>query len=397
LPVPPVATVLTIEDDPDIRAGICTYLEDSGFRMLQAADGMAGLALFRAEQPDAVLCDLRMPGKDGLDVLAEIAGEAPETPVIIVSGMNLLDYAVQALKRGAWDYVTKPIQDMAVVETALDRVLERSRLMRENREYREQLELANQDLRDALGQLQADEEAGRRIQSQLLPEDDLHTHGFRFRRRLYPSMYLSGDFLDYFPIGEHHVGFYLADVSGHDAAAAFVTVMLKMLIGQYRANYTDGGDDTLLHPGRLLTVLNQFLFEQRLGKYLTMIYGIIDRRQDTLVCAQGGHYPPPVMRRDGVVAALAARSRPVGLFAGVEYAELSIDLPRHFTLVCASDGLMEMLPGDNLSEKRGNLESRLAGDGNGLEALLNGMDLEGEHQLPDDVTLLEITREPDHG
>jgi phosphoserine phosphatase RsbU/P len=388
------ATVLTIDDEADIRLGICTYLEDSGYTMLQAADGPSGLAAFRERRPDAVLCDLRMPGMDGLAVLTEIAAESPETPVIIVSGMNSLDGAVQALKRGAWDYVIKPIADMAVVESALERVLERARLMRENREYREQLETANRDLKNALAQLQADEEAGRRIQGQMLPPDKLCAGPYCFRRRLYPSMYLSGDFLDYFVIDGRHLGFYLADVSGHDAAAAFVTVMLKMLVGQYLGRHRDDGDDTILHPARLLAAVNNYLHGQSLGKYLTMVYGVIDRANDTLVCSVGGHYPPPVLRAADGMQALGGRSTPVGLFPEVEYSEHWLQLPERFTLVCASDGLMEILPGTHLAEKREHLEARLAGGG-GLEAVTAGLDLEGGRCLPDDVTLLEISREPD--
>ena len=93
--------------------------------------------------------------------------------MIVVSGVSLLNYAVQALKRGAWDYVTKPIHDMAVLESAVRRGIEHAELLRQNREYREHLEALNRELTQALEQLQDDEEAGRRIQFQLLPEDNL--------------------------------------------------------------------------------------------------------------------------------------------------------------------------------------------------------------------------------
>ena len=85
--------------------------------------------------------------------------------------------------------------------------------------------LLNRELRQTLKYLEQDEKAGRRIQFQLLPEDNRTFGGYTFRRRLYPSTYLSGDFVDYFPIDDRHVGFYMADVSGHGAASAFVTVI----------------------------------------------------------------------------------------------------------------------------------------------------------------------------
>jgi len=78
--------------------------------------------------------------------------------------------AIQALKLGAWDYVTKPIEDMAMLEHAISHALERARLRQENREHRLHLEAINEQLRQTLRRLQEDEAAARRIQFQLLPE-----------------------------------------------------------------------------------------------------------------------------------------------------------------------------------------------------------------------------------
>ena len=72
------AKILTIEDESPIRKGIVAYLEDSGFTMLEANDGPSGLEIFRREGPDVVLCDLRLPGIDGLEVLATITTESPD-------------------------------------------------------------------------------------------------------------------------------------------------------------------------------------------------------------------------------------------------------------------------------------------------------------------------------
>lgn len=133
-------TVLTVEDDEFVREIITVYLEDSGFSVLQAENGRKGLELFRSKQPDLVLLDLRMPEIDGLEVLATVTKEAVETPVIVVSGMGTIGDAIKALKYGAWDYISKPIHDMAVLEHAVNKALERAKLLRENRQYRERLE-----------------------------------------------------------------------------------------------------------------------------------------------------------------------------------------------------------------------------------------------------------------
>ncbi|MEE4357510.1 MAG: response regulator [Desulfococcaceae bacterium] len=134
-------TILIIDDDPVVRESICVFLEDSGFNTLEAENGRIGLDRFRGEkQVDIILVDLRMPEVDGLDVLAAVTKESPETPIIVVSGTGVLQDAIEALHLGAWDYVSKPIQDMEVLEYAVRKALERAGLLVENRKYREHLE-----------------------------------------------------------------------------------------------------------------------------------------------------------------------------------------------------------------------------------------------------------------
>jgi DNA-binding NtrC family response regulator len=132
--------ILVIDDESIIRESITAYLEDSGFRVCQAGDGREGLAVFHLEKPDLVMVDLRMPGIDGLEVLSTVMTESPDTPTIVVSGTGVIQDAIEALRMGALDFVTKPILDMAVLEHAAKKALERARLRMENRRYREHLE-----------------------------------------------------------------------------------------------------------------------------------------------------------------------------------------------------------------------------------------------------------------
>ncbi|MFH2059440.1 MAG: response regulator [Pseudomonadota bacterium] len=132
--------ILTIEDNPVIRQGIAGYLEYLDFIVLQAENGRIGLEIFHREKPDLVLVDLRMPEVDGLEVLAEVTQTAPETPIIVVSGTGVIGDAVEALRLGAWDYILKPIQDMAIIEHSINKALERSQLLAENRRHQEYLE-----------------------------------------------------------------------------------------------------------------------------------------------------------------------------------------------------------------------------------------------------------------
>jgi sigma-B regulation protein RsbU (phosphoserine phosphatase) len=388
--------ILTIEDEPGIRSSIVAYLEDSGFEMLEAADGQSGLEVFRRERPDVVLCDLCLPEIDGLEVLSTITTESPETPVIIVSGVGMLGHVVQALKRGAWDYVTKPIEDMEVLQSAVDRASERAGLIRQNQQYRQYLEALNKRLGQTVQKLQQDEEAGRRIQRQLLPKGRSTFGDYAFSQRLYPSMYLSGDFLDYFVIDHHRIGFYIADVSGHGAASAFVTVMLKTLVDQHRDAYIREGDKIILHPEKLLQRLNEELCRHPFDKYLTMFYGVLDRAQNRLTCSSGGQFPAPLLHNGQGVQNLSCEGLPIGLFNDADYDAQRILLPDVFTLMLVSDGILEILPQPSLAEKRSALRTLIAGNHVDLDTLTAQLGVTRLEGLPDDVTFMLITKRHEH-
>lgn len=134
------ARILTIDDDVNVRSNLVAYLEDSGFDVIEAENGRRGLEVFAEKSPDLVLVDLRMPVMGGMEVLERLREDAPEVPVIVVSGVGVLEEAVEALRHGAWDYVTKPVTDMRVLEHAVNKALERARLLEERKRYREHLE-----------------------------------------------------------------------------------------------------------------------------------------------------------------------------------------------------------------------------------------------------------------
>jgi len=132
--------ILVIDDEIAIRESISDFLEDSGNSVIQAEDGSVGLKLFRSMKPDVILVDLRMPNVDGLDVLASVSKESPNTPIIVVSGTGVLEDAIEALRLGAWDYLTKPIYDMTVLQHSINKAIERANLIRENLRHKEYLE-----------------------------------------------------------------------------------------------------------------------------------------------------------------------------------------------------------------------------------------------------------------
>ncbi|NOQ42396.1 MAG: EAL domain-containing protein [Desulfuromusa sp.] len=132
--------ILIIDDEKNIRDSFRMFLEDYDYQIFEAENGREGLEIFSREKPDLVLCDLRMPEVDGLEVIHKIKDESPNTPIIVVSGTGIIADAVEAIRCGAWNYLLKPIQDMSVLLHAINQAMERSRLIVENRSYQEHLE-----------------------------------------------------------------------------------------------------------------------------------------------------------------------------------------------------------------------------------------------------------------
>jgi len=133
-------TVLIIDDERPIRNSFRGFLEDLEYSVLEADNGRVGLEIFKKERPHIVIVDLRMPGMNGFEVVERAVEHSPDTPVIIVSGAGSISDAVAAMRLGAWDYVVKPVEDLSVLALVIEKSLERSRLIRENRAYQEQLE-----------------------------------------------------------------------------------------------------------------------------------------------------------------------------------------------------------------------------------------------------------------
>ncbi len=386
------ATLLIIDDDDVVRASLAAYLEDSGFEVLQASNGLQGLEVFQQFHPDLMICDLRMPQVDGLELIRRINALGIEVPVIVVSGAGVMNDAVEALRLGAADYLIKPLEDLAVLEHSVHRALDRSRLRLENQRYREKLEAANRELQASLHLLQEDQNAGRQVQMNMLPVTPWQVDDLNFAHQIIPSLYLSGDFVDYFRIDERRIAFYLADVSGHGASSAFVTVLLKFMTTRLLYEWRRGGTLPEFKPSDVLGHINRGLINCRLGKHVTMLGGVIDQESGTLTYSIGGHLPLPVLFENGQARYLEGRGLPVGLFEEAEYGDAVMALPESFSLTLLSDGILDLLPGDTLKAKELALPQLVSQAGGTLDGLRQVLGLANLGEMPDDIALLVLSR-----
>ncbi len=386
------STILVIDDDTIVRESIVTYLKGSGFKILEAENGQEGLLIFREHTPDLILCDLRMPKMDGLTMLTQVRSESSDIPFIVVSGAGVMTDVVEALHLGASDFLVKPIIDLEVLEYAINRALEKAQLLMENKRYRDSLEEAINSLKSSLTLLQEDQKAGRQVQMNMLPRRPLEYKSFKVDHNIIPSLFLSGDFVDYFALNEYSFAFYLADVSGHGASSAFVTVLLKHMSISLLQDYHSHGGKVRVKPSHVLNYINRSLLKTGLGKHVTVFGGIVNTRDQTLTYSFGGHFPLPIIAEGDDVYFLEGKGLPVGLFEDAVYEDAVIDLPQQFTLTILSDGILEVLPQKSLKEKEAYLLSVIREGADTVETLTEKLGVNGIQEAPDDIAMLILAR-----
>ena len=281
--------ILTIDDDIATRLYFKTILEENKYKVIEANNAKNGIAVFEKEHPDLVLLDLRMPGMDGLEALKFFTENYPATPVIVASATDSIDDVVESLRIGAWDFVIKPMPSYNILLHQTQKALERASLKKQNIEYQELLV-------EAVNKLKKELESGKSIQMKLLPNSTNTFGEYSFNSLVLPSLYLSGDFVDYFQLNDNYTVFYIADISGHGVSSALVTVFLKSYFNNAKEEFYQKHSNHILEPENLLQTLNKELFKEQFDKFSTLFYGIINHKDDVLTYCNAGHFPLPNVR-----------------------------------------------------------------------------------------------------
>jgi len=137
---PEEISILIIDDEDAIRESFSNYLEDEGYQVLTASDGMEGLKLLKEKTPQVVLTDLSMPHMDGLKLIQQGMKISPHIPYIVISGAGEISDIVEAIQSGAWDYIEKPLKNLGFLKQQIEKNLHKYTLERENERYRNHLE-----------------------------------------------------------------------------------------------------------------------------------------------------------------------------------------------------------------------------------------------------------------
>ncbi len=383
--------ILIIDADEQARTDLARYLEARGFYVSGYAGLSSAKTLFDENIPDVIFADL--PPEAIKDLARRLEEAETLTPIVCCSDSESSADVVRALRAGAADFVLKPCNDdKGALDDVIEKLFDRVRVNRLNQLYRQELEEANRDLRNGISELRADQRAGRKVQLRMLPEREQDLAGLHVDHLIKPSLYLSGDFLDYFRISEDQVLVYIADVSGHGASSAFVTVLLKNLTNRLQRNLRRHSSDDILYPDRFLERINSELLDTGLGKHVTVFVGIISVKERTLKYAVGAHFPMPILSFEGgETRFLEGSGLPVGLFETPKWEVYEVPLAQPFRLTLFSDGILEVISAKSLDEKESTLLELVSGGRHTIASLSEALNLDAITELPDDIAIVSVT------
>jgi putative two-component system response regulator len=135
-----VNRILIIEDQAEIRGMLDQYLNSNGYETKTAENGLDALFLLEQWPADLVTVDLNMPVMNGHDFIQKAVARWPNMPIVVVSGIGTVHQAVDALRIGAHDFITKPIDSLSLVKNTIEKAIEAAKLSRQNRDYQLNLE-----------------------------------------------------------------------------------------------------------------------------------------------------------------------------------------------------------------------------------------------------------------
>lgn len=379
--------ILVIDSQEDDLQRLVNYLSAKGYVVHAMVTLDEAKQLIHISPPDLIFADVT---NKEISQLPCVFHNSSQIPLVVVSKTELAGDVVACLRAGATDFILKPVKDYASVDHVIDRILDKIRLAKQNKHLQDELEIGYKKLTAGIQELRADQRAGLQIQRKMLPKVRKKVCGYLFEHRIKPSLYLSGDFLDYFNLDEHRSLFYFADVSGHGASSAFVTVLLKNLTMRLKRNLRRSSSDDLSSPAKFLQRINQELLSTDLGKHLTIFAGVIDSRTNELSYSVGGHFPLPIISGNGQAEYLQGKGIAVGLFPKPQYEVFHRTLPQGVKITVFSDGILEVLPEMSLFDKEKLLLEVVAKHEDSIDSLLSSFGVDHFDNLPDDIAVLRV-------
>ena len=328
------ARILLADDQGDILDALQLLLKPGGYQTKVVTQPSAVLEALETDDFDLLLIDLNYTrdttsGGEGLDLLSQIRVMDETLPVLVMTAWSTVDLAVEAMRRGACDFVQKPWQNSHLLEKIQAQVAR-------HRDPVSQQPWREEELREA-----------REIQKNLFPKAIPHVPGFEIAAASQPFRVVGGDYYDVVRLSETQTSLSIADVSGKGLPAA---LLMSSVQAALRPLMLD-----LIEPQEVCRRLNRALCEiTLLGKFVSFFYCILHSGGGRLTYCNAGHNPPLLMRSGGCVETLSSGDAVLAQFPNWPFSQRAAELHSGDALILFTDGIVEACgrSGDPFGEER---------------------------------------------
>jgi sigma-B regulation protein RsbU (phosphoserine phosphatase) len=312
--------VLVADDRPDVLEAMRLLLKGAGHKA-ETVDSPQGLLRAVALAPfDLILMDLNYArdttsGREGLDLLDRLHQQENPAPVIVMTAWGNIDLAVEAMRRGACDFIQKPWDNERLLRTLEKQAREGAERRRAEQRVRSEIEIA------------------RNVQQKFFPQKTKLLETADYAGRCVPAHEVGGDYYDFLDLGRGSMGFVLADVCGKGIAAALLMANLQ---GCFRSQADRASPAALLHE------VNRLFYDSTPPEqYATVFFGQYDDLARRLRYVNCGHLPPVLARAAGGFERLESDATVLGIFPDWTCTETVVELAPGDTLIMFSDGVTE--------------------------------------------------------
>lgn len=327
-----IRKILVVDDEPDLQMLMLQKfrhkVKSKEYEFLFAENGQEALDSIKVNRDIClILSDINMPKMDGLTLLNELQSlERQDLKTIMVSAYGDMENIRTAMNRGAYDFVTKPI-DFKDMETTIEKSFQEIERIYRAIELEEQLESLNFDL-----------DMAARIQQKMLhqdfpvfPDDDR----FEIYADMIAAKHVGGDFYDFFKYDEDHLVFFVGDVAGKGMPAAIYMAVCKTMLKAIASEVSDPADC-------IAKVNNMLIPESDITTFVTVFYGVLNVKTGELNFCNGGHNLPYLVSAKGVVTEFEdIGGLLLGKFADAPYEKGTVHLNHGDSIVTFTDGVTE--------------------------------------------------------
>lgn len=324
-----MALVLVVDDEHAIRFLLCELLTRDNHAVDSAGDGKFALERLQAREYELIISDLHMQEIDGITVLKAAKEKNRHTEVLILTGHGSIPSAVEAMRLGAFDYLTKPLD--------IEEFRMKVRLALERREMRLQIESQRREIQRQQEMIQRDLNLAEQVQRSLVPAS-FSNDRIDIDVRYLPMIGVGGDFCDIFFDGKDTIYLTIVDVTGHGITAALlvnrISTELRRLVRERR------------QPSAILYQLNDFIIDSfaGTGMFLTIFSSVINLKRGTLTHSASAHPAAMLWRyNDGQIICLESQNAIIGYARTAENnfeQETTVIRPAD-RLVLYTDGIIE--------------------------------------------------------